>query len=111
MRTVDLTPEDRLDREIRDDDSQKGSDWHERTGQPFLRMGEVPNDLRPNHKKAWIYFDSNDSKCLPAAYAAEDNRRTVDQMMSFLGQTKYVQGHMGNQPTSEHPQKLSNKRK
>ena len=68
VRTVDLTPEDCLNREIKDDDSQKGSDWHERTGQPLLRMGEVPKDLRPNRKKAYIYFGEYDKKYLPAAY-------------------------------------------
>ena len=94
VRTVDLTPEERLNREIKDDDSQKGSDWHECTGQPLLRMNEVPKDLRPNCKKTYIYFANNENQYLPAAYAAEDNMRTIDRIMSHFGQTKYLQGHI-----------------
>ena len=41
MRTYDLTPEDRVEREANDDDSQLGSDWRTRTGAPLLRLGEV----------------------------------------------------------------------
>ena len=111
MRTVDLTPEDRLNREIKVDDSHKGSDWRERMGQPLLRVGKVSNDIRPNHKKAWIYFEKDDSKYLPVAYAAETHRRTVDQTMSFIGQTNFRQGRHGNQSTPEHLKKPGNKRK
>ena len=60
MRTVDLTPEDRVNRELKDDDSLKASDWRERTGQPLLRLGEVTADLKPNRKKAMIYFEDDD---------------------------------------------------
>ena len=47
VRTVELTPEDRLNHELKDDDSLKASDWRERTGtgQPLLRMGEVSSDI------------------------------------------------------------------
>ena len=39
MRTVDMTPADRLNRELKDDDSVRASDWRERTSQPLLRLG------------------------------------------------------------------------
>ena len=91
VRIVDLTPEDRVNCELKDDDSLKASDWRKCMGQPLLRLGTVESDLRPNRKKAMIYFEGGAKKYLPITYAAEDNRRTVDQMISFLGQTKYVQ--------------------
>ena len=94
MRTVDLTPEDRLSREVKDDDSQKNSDWHERTGHPLLRLSEVPKNLRPNRTKAYIFFGEEGKKYLPAAYAHEADRRTVDQMWLHLGQTKCPQGQI-----------------
>ena len=84
----------------------KGSDWRERTGQTLLRLGEVSSDIRPNRQKAMIYFESDDFKYLPVAYAAEQHRRTVDQTMSFLGQTNHVQGRMGNE---SNPERLKNK--
>ena len=75
-------------------------------------MDKVSNDIRPNRKKVWIYFDNDDSKYLPAAYAAEEHRRTVDQMMLFLGQTNFVQRRIGNESTPErHTKKSGNKRK
>ena len=111
VRTVDLTPEDRLNRDLNDDDSLKGSDWRGRTGQPLLRLGAVASNLKPNRKKAMIYFKGNDNKFLPTAYVAEEHRRTVDQMMSFLGQTNFGQGHVGNQSTPERLKNSGNKRK
>ena len=111
-RTVDLTPEDRLNREIKDDDSNKGSDWCKRTGQPLLRMSKVSDDIRPNRKKAMIYFENDESKYLPVVYAAETHRRTVEQQTrSFIGQTDFRQGRHGNQSTPEHLKKPGNKRK
>ena len=112
VRTVDLMPEDAINRELKDDDSLRDSDWRERKGQYLLRLGTVPSNLRPNRKKAMICFEGNDRKFLPTAYAAEDRRRTVDQMMPFLGQTNFVQGRMGNESTPErHAKKPGNKRK
>ena len=112
VRTVDLTPEDAINRELKDDDSLRDSDWRERKGRYLLRLGTVPSNLRPNRKKAMICFEGNDRKFLPTAYAAEDRRRTVDQMMPFLGQTNFVQGRMGNESTPErHAKKTDNKRK
>ena len=100
VRTLDLTPEDHVNRE--DDDSLKVSDWRERTGQPLLSLGEVPDDIKPNRKKAMIYFEGDDCKYLTTTYAAEQHRRTVEQTMSFLGQTNFHQGCMGNESTPEH---------
>ena len=111
MRAVDLTPEDRLDHELKDDNSLKASDWRERTGQPLLRLGEVSSDIRPNRKKAMIYFEGGDCKYLPIAYASEQHRCTVEQTMSFLGQTNFRQGRHGNQSTPERLKNPGNKRK
>ena len=94
MRTVDLTPEDRLEREVRDDDSQKNSDWHQHTGHHLLRQGEVPRNLRPNRTRVYIYFGEEGKKYLPVAFAAEAHRRTIAQMWSHLGQTQYGQGQI-----------------
>ena len=54
VRTVDLTPEDHVEREANDDDSQENSDLHKRTGHRLLRQGEVPRNLRPNRTRAYI---------------------------------------------------------
>ena len=99
-------PGDVINRELKDDDSLKDSDQHERTGQLLLRLGTVSTDLKPNRKKAYIYFEGDDKKHLPVAYAAEDHRRTVHQMILFLGQTNFVQGNNGN---SSQPEWLKNK--
>ena len=112
VRTADLAPEDAINRELKDDDSLKYSDWRERTGQPLLRLGTVPSDTKPNHKRALIYFKDNEKKLLPTAYAAEEHKRTLDQMMPFLGQTNFVQGNNGNSSEPEHRKnKSGNKRK
>ena len=72
-------------------------------------MGEVSSDIRPNRKKAMIYFENDDYKYLPAAYAAETHRCTVEQTMSFIGQTNFRQGRHGNQSTLERLKKPGNK--
>ena len=43
-----------------------------------------------------IYFEDDDYKYLPVAYATEQHRRTVKQTMSLLGQTNFHQGRHGN---------------
>ena len=111
VHTADLTPQDIINRELKDGDSLKDSDWRERTGQSLLRLGTVASDLKPNRKKAMICFEGDDYKLLPTAYAAEEHRRTVEQMMSFLGQTNFRQGRMGNQSTPERLKSPGNKRK
>ena len=75
VRTADLTPEDAINRELKDDDSLKDSDWRERTGQPLLRLRIIVlPDLKPNRKKAMIYFEGDDKKYLPVAYAADKHK-------------------------------------
>ena len=111
VRTVGMTPADRLNRELKDDDSVRASDWRERTGQPLLRMGEVSSDIRPDPNKAMIYFEGDDYKYPPVAYATEQHRRTVEQTMSLLGQTNFCRGRHGNQSTLERLKNPGNKRK
>ena len=67
VRTTDLTPEDVINRELKDGDSLKNSDWRERTGHPPLRLGTVSSDLKPNHKRALIYFKNDEKKLLLTA--------------------------------------------
>ena len=89
--------------------------WYNRQYDDYtcvLRLGTVASDLKPNRKKAMIYFERDGNKFLPTAYyATEEHRRTIDQMMSFLGQTNFCQGHMGNQSTHELLKNSGNKRK
>ena len=84
MRAADLTPEDAMSRELKNDDSLKESDQRECTGQPLLRLGKVPTKLKPNSKKEDIYFGKNEKKLLPTAYTAEPHKRTLDQMPNAL---------------------------
>ena len=84
VRTADLTLEDAVDRELKDDDPLKESDWRERTVKPLLRLGEVPTNLKPNRKRAEIYFKDDEKKLLPTSFAAEEHKRTLDQILSEL---------------------------
>ena len=112
MRTTDPTPADAINCDLKDGDSFKDSDWRERTGQPLLRLGTVLSDIKPNRKRALIYFKDDEKKLLPVAYAAEEHKRTFDQMMLFLGQSNFVQGNNGNTSKPDRlKSKSGNKRK
>ena len=65
VHTADLTPQDIINRELKDGDSLKDSDWRERTGQSLLRLGMVSSDLKPNRNKAMIYFEAMTRNIFP----------------------------------------------
>ena len=91
MRTCNLTPQARVEREAKDDDSLLESDWLTRIGAPLLRLGEVPHDTKPNRTRAMVYFGVRREQYLPMAFAIDYNKRTSDQALSHLGQTQYGQ--------------------
>ena len=91
VRTCDLTPQDRVEREAKDDNSLLESDWLTRTGAPLLRLGEVPHDIKPNRTRAIVYFGIRGEQYLPMAFAIDYNKRTSEQKLSHLGQTRFDQ--------------------
>ena len=62
-----------------------------------MRLGEVPIDLKPNRQRAEIYFKDDEKELLPTTDAAKEHTRTIDQMLSALGQQNFIQGRLGNQ--------------
>ena len=83
VRTKDLIPFDRIKREVAGDDSDKESDWLDRTGHAKGHISSL-GDMAAN--RALL----NDKKggWLPAAYAVDESKRTELQKLSFDIQNK-----------------------
>ena len=94
-----MTPQDRVEREAKDDDSLLESDWLTRTGAPLLRLGEVSQDKQPNRTRAIVDFDNLGEQLLPTSFAIDYNGRTDEQKLSFVGQTNYNQKERWNSET------------
>ena len=99
VRTCDLMPQDRVEREANNDDSMMESDWLTRIGAPLLRLGQVSQDKQPNRTRAIIDFGNLGEQLLPTSFAIDYNGRTDEQKLSFVGQTNYNQKERWNSET------------
>ena len=78
IRTKDLIPFDRVKREMAGDDSDRESDWLDRTGHAKGHVSSL-GDNAANR----ILLNDQKGGWLPAAYAADASKRTELQKLSF----------------------------
>ena len=67
-------------------------------GQPLLRLVTVPSDIKPNRKRALIYFKDNKKKLLRTTYAAEE--KATMEIPQSLNPASISQASNANDQTS-----------
>jgi hypothetical protein len=91
VRTCDLCPEDQVDRELKDDDSDRESDWLNRTSHPIYHVKVPEPKKQPNRVTAHVpngEVPNITRHMVPSVFVVNPDRRSDIQKLSAVGQSK-----------------------